>query len=135
MPGQPPTLAAYSRSSFGLRQGTKIAGGTVLSGWTQRSTNRAAQTLRLAASALRTSPSVLGAYFRRLGARMDKTQAVTSAAHQLARPTYTMWTHGEEYTDKGQDCYEERCRERVLWNLTRRAENMGMRLVASEATV
>ena len=39
---------------------------------------------------------------------------------------------GEEYTDQGQDYYEERYRERVLRQLSKRAEKLGMRLVASE---
>jgi hypothetical protein len=43
-----------------------------------------------------------------------------------------MLTRGEEYTDQGQDYYEERYRERVLRQLTQRAEKMGMKLVASE---
>ncbi len=46
--------------------------------------------------------------------RMDKPKAVTAAAHKLARLIYTMLTKGEEYTDQGQDYYEERYRERVL---------------------
>jgi hypothetical protein len=118
-----------------LCPGTKITGGKVMSGKTKRCANRAAQALRLAAAALRTSQSALGAYFRRLCARMDKPKAVTAAAHKLARLIFTMLTKGEEYTDRGQEYYEERYRERVLWNLTRRAEKTGMRLVASEATV
>jgi len=73
--------------------GTKITGGK-----TGRSANRATQVLRLAAAALRTSPSALGAYFRRLCARMEKPKAVTAAAHKLARLISTMRTKGEEYT-------------------------------------
>jgi transposase len=129
-----PSVAHFA-SWLGLCPGTKITGGKVMSGKTKRCANRAAQAQRLAASALRTSQSALGAYFRRLCARMDKPKAVTAAAHKLARLIYTMLTKGEEYTDQGQDYYEERYRERVLWNLTRRAEKMGMRLVASEAAI
>ena len=66
---------------------------------------------------------------------MDKPKAVTAAAHKLARLIYTTLTKGEEYMDQGQRYYEERYRERVLWNLTRRAEKMGMRLVACEVAV
>ena len=29
---------------------------------------------------------------------------------------------GEEYTDQGQDCYEERTRKRALWQLAQRAK-------------
>ena len=118
----------------GLCPGTQITGGKTISGKTKRCANRAAQALRLAAAALRSSQSALGAYFRRLSARMDKPKAVTAAAHKLARLIYTMLTKGEEYTDQGQDYYEERYRERVLRNLAQRAEKMGMRLVATEQT-
>ena len=116
-------------SCLGLCPGTKITGGKVMSGATKRCANRAAQALRLAAAALRTSQSALGAYFRWMCARMDKPKAVAAAAHKLARLIYTMLTKGEEYTDQGQACYEERYRQRVLHNLNRRAQQLGMALV------
>ena len=65
-------------------------------------------------------------------ARMDKPKAVTAAAHKLARLIYTMLTKGEEYTDQGQDYYEEHYHQRVLRQLAQRAEKMGMKLVANE---
>ena len=126
-----PTQAHFA-SWMGLCPGTKITGGKVMSGKIRRCANRAAQALRLAAAALRTSKSALGAYFRRMCSRMDKPKAVTAAAHKLARLIYTMLTKGEEYTDNGQDYYEERYRERVLRQLNQRAIKMGMRLVAAE---
>lgn len=103
-----------------------------VSGKTKRSANRAAQALRLAAAALRTSQSALGAYFRRLCSRMDKPKAVTAAAHKLARLIYAMLTKGQEYTDQGQDYFEERYRQRVIHNLTKRAQQLGMALVPVE---
>ena len=60
---------------------------------------------------------------------MDKAKAVTAAAHQLARLTYSMLTKGEEYTNQGQAYCEERYRHRVLHNLNRRAQQLGMTLV------
>ncbi len=116
-------------SWLGLYPGTKITGGKVMSGKTKRRANRAAHAQRLAAAALRTSQSALGAYFRRLCARMDKAKAVTAAAHKLARLIYSMLTKGEEYTDQGQAYYEARYRQRVLHNLNRRAQQLGMTLV------
>jgi hypothetical protein len=80
--------------------------------------HRAAQALKLAAAALRTSQSALGAYYRRLCSRMDKPKAVTAAAHELARLIYAMHTRGEAYTDRGQTYYEERYRRRVVANST-----------------
>ena len=64
--------------------------------------------------------------------RMDKPKAVTAAAHKLARLIYAMLTKGEEYTDQSQDYYEERYRQRVLHNLSQRANKLGMKLVAAE---
>jgi len=127
--------AGHFTSWLGLCPGTKITGGKVMSGKTKRVANRAAQALRLAAAALRSSQSALDAYFRRMCARMDKPNAVTAAAHKLARLIYTMLTKGEEYTDQGQDYYEERYRERVLRQLAQRAEKMGMKLVVNEQPV
>ena len=121
-------------SWLGLCPGTKITGGKVMSGKTKRCANRAAQALRLAAAALRSSQSALGAYYRRLCARMDRPKAVTAAAHKLARLIYAMLTNGEEYTDRGQSYFEERYRQRVLHNLAQKAKAMGMQLVPSEMT-
>ena len=104
----------------------------MLSGKTKRCANRAAQALRMAAAALRTSHSALGAYFRRMCSRMDKPKAVTAAAHKLARLIYTMLTNAEEYTDQGQEYHEERYRERGLRQLSQRAQKLGMQLVAAE---
>lgn len=117
-----------------LSPGTKISGGKTLSGRTLPSANRAAQALRLAAAALRTSQSALGAYYRRLCARMDRAKAVTAAAHKLARLIYAMLTRGEEYADQGQAYYEERYRQRVVANLSRRAQQLGLRLVPEATT-
>ncbi|MDP2093593.1 MAG: IS110 family transposase [Hydrogenophaga sp.] len=121
-------------SWLGLCPGTKITGGKVMSGKTKRCANRAAQALRLAAAALRSSQSALGAYYRRMCARMDKPKAVTAAAHKLARLIYAMLRHGQEYTDRGQDYFEERYRQRVLHNLAQKAKAMGMQLVPSKNT-
>lgn len=122
-------------SWLGLCPVTEIAGGKVMSGKTKRCANRAAQALRLATAALRSSPSALRAYYRRMCARMGRPKDVTAAAHKLARLIYAMLTHGQEYTDRGQDYFEERYRQRVLHNLAQRAKAMGMQLVPSETSV
>jgi transposase len=116
-------------SWLGLCPGTRISGGKVLGSKTKHSVNRAAQAFRQAAAALRSSKSALGAYYRRLCARMDKAKAVTAAAHKLARLFYALLTKGQEYVDQGQQYYEERYRERVLHQLQRRAHSLGMALV------
>jgi transposase len=129
--------AKHFASWLGLCPGTKISGGKVLSGTTKRTANRLAQALRMAAFALSRSKSALGAYYRRLAARLDKPKAITATAHKLARLIYTMLTKGTEYADKGQDYYEERYRQRVVHHLNRRAATLGFVLtpVAPHAPV
>ncbi len=51
---------------------------------------------------------------------------------QLRRTRYFMLTKGEEYTDQGQDYFEERYRERVVRQLQKRAEKLGLRLTPVE---
>lgn len=116
-------------SWLGLCPGTRISGGKVLGSKTKHSVNRAAQAFRQAAAALRSSKSALGAYYRRLCARMDKAKAVTAAAHKLARLFYALLTKGQEFVDQGQQYYEERYRQRVISQLQRRAQSLGMALV------
>ncbi len=74
------------------------------------------------------SKSALGAYCRRMAARMDKPKALKATAHKLARLVYTMLTKGEEYVDRGQDYYEQLHRQRVVTNLQRRAKELGFTL-------
>lgn len=117
--------AKHFASWLGLCPGTKISGGKVISAATTKNTNRAAQALKMAAVNLRASQSALGAYYRRLCGRMDKGKAVTACAHKLARLIYTLVTKGESYVDQGQAHYEEKYRQRVIKNLTKRAEALG----------
>ncbi len=126
-----PTIKHFT-SWLGLCPGTKITGGKVMSGKTKRTSNRVAQALKMAAMSLCNIKSALGAYYRRMSARMDKPKAITATAHKLARLIYTMLTKGEEYTDKGQDYYEERYRERVVSQLSKRAEKLGLKVVPAE---
>jgi transposase len=119
-------------SWLGLCPGTKISGGKVLSGASKRTANRLAQALRMAATSLRQSQSALGAYYRRLCARLDKAKAVRATAHKLARLIYTLLTKGTQYVDRGQDYYEERYRQRVVHHLSRRAAAMGFKLTPLE---
>nr|WP_319563423.1 IS110 family transposase [uncultured Rhodoferax sp.] len=122
----------YFTSWLGLCPGTKISGGKVLSSATKPCANRAAQALRMAAQALRKSQTALGAHHRRLCSRMDKPKAITASAHKLARLVYFMLTKGQAFVETGQDEYEERYRQRVVQNLTRRAHQLGFQLTPQE---
>lgn len=115
-------------SWLGLCPGTKISGGKVLSARVKRSANRARQALKMAPMTLSRSDSALGAFYRRLCARMDKPRANTAVAHKLARMVYFMLTRGEAFVDHGQQRYEDQQRQRSIGALKRRAMALGFRL-------
>ena len=115
-------------SWLGLCPGTKVSGGKVLSARTRRSTNRVRQALKLAAMSLSRNGSALGAFYRRLCARMDKPRANTAVAHKLARMIYFMITRGEDFVDRGQQHYEEQQRQRSIAALKRRAAALGFQI-------
>ena len=120
-------------SWLGLCPGTKISGGKVLSARTRRSTNRVRQALKLAAMSLSRNGSALGAFYRRLCARMDKPRANTAVAHKLARMIYFMLTRGEDYVDQGQQHYEAQQRQRSIAALKRRAADLGFAITPAAA--
>jgi transposase len=116
-------------SWLGLCPNHRISGGKVLSRRTKPCANRAAAALRLAAYALHRSQSALGAFLRRLKARVGAPKAITATAHKLARLVYSLLKHGTAYVTQGMDEYERRYRERVVQNLSRRAKELGYALV------
>ena len=83
----------------------------------------------MAARSLYHSKSALGAFFRRLKARLGAPKAITATAHKLARVFYRMIKFGSEYVNQGQEYYDRRYRTRVVSNLTRRAQELGYTLL------
>jgi hypothetical protein len=69
--------------------------------------------------------TALGAFYRRLSARVGKAKAVTATARKIATLFYNTLRHGMNYADPGASYYEERYRARVLANLQRRAKSLG----------
>ncbi len=121
--------AKHFASWLGLCPGNKISGGKILSGKTKPTANRAAQALRLAANALYRSKTALGAYFRRMRARLGAPKAITAAAHKLAKILYTMLKERKNFTEVGQAAYEQAYKERQLLSLQKRARELGYGLV------
>jgi transposase len=88
-----------------------------------------ATALRLAASCLPRSQSALGAFFRRMKARLGTPKAITATAHQLARLLDTLLKHGTVYVRQRMADYEQYYRDRMVQSLTRRAKALGYALV------
>jgi transposase len=110
----------------------KITGGQVKSTRTRRSASRAAQAFRLAAQSLKRSQTALGAFYRRMNARLDTPKAITATAHKLARIFYRLLKFGQAYVDPGMAYYETKYRLRVVANLKKRAAHLGYELTEKQ---
>ena len=119
-------------SWLSLAPGCKISGGKVLSSRTRKSNNPVAAHLRLAAVTVGKTDTALGAFYRRLAARIGKAKAVTATARKIAVLFYNTMRFGIDYKDPGADYYESAYRDRVVKQLHRRAANFGFKLEALE---
>jgi transposase len=115
--------AKHFTSWLCLAPANKISGGKILSRRTRRSGSRAAALLRLAAVTVGRTQTALGAFYRRLSARLGKAKAVTATARKIAALFYNTLRHGMAYSDPGTSYYEQRYWARVLRNLQRRAKS------------
>jgi transposase len=121
--------AKHFTSWLTLAPGNKISGGRVLSAKTRRSSNRATVVLRMIAVNIGKTETALGAFYRRMAARIGKAKAVTATARKLAVLFYNALRFGLAYVDPGVDYYEARYRERVVQHLKRRAAQLGLTVV------
>lgn len=110
----------------------KISGGRLLSSRTQPSANRAAAILRMTAMSLGRTQTALGAFYRRLAARIGKPQAITATARKIAILIYRALKGDLVYRDPGADAYDVQQRTRVLRRLRQRAGALGFELVSRE---
>jgi transposase len=125
--------AKHFTSWLCLAPSNKISGGKVLLSRTRRSGSRAAALLRLAAVTVGRTDTALGAFYRRLSARIGKVKAITATARKIAVLFYNAMHHGMDYIDPGASSYEARYRARVIGNLRRRAKAFGFALQPMEA--
>jgi transposase len=120
-------------SWLGLAPQNRVSGGALLSSRTPASANRAAAMLRMIALAVARTDTALGAFYRRLAARISKPKALTATARKIAILVYKMLRGELEYADPGADAYHTRQRDRALRSLRRRASSLGFDLIEQHA--
>lgn len=118
-------------SWLSLSPGNKKSGGKVLSSKTGRTKNRATTLLRIAAVNVGKTETALGAFYRRLAARIGKAKAVIATARKMAVLFYAMMKYGRAYVEPGAEYYETQYRNRLLLNLKKRAKRLGYELIAN----
>lgn len=115
-------------SWLGLCPANEVSGGKILKRGSKKNTNRARLALRTAARSLHGSKSSLGAFYRRMRARLGPLKANLAAAHKMARIIYFMLRDKKPYNDPGEGYYLEKNRNRIVRNLKRQAALLGFEL-------
>jgi transposase len=118
-----------------LAPGCKISGAKILSAHTRKSSNRVTAHLRLAAVTVGRTQTALGAFYRRLAARIGNAKAVTATARKIAVLFYNAMRYGMNYVDPGANHYEQQYRDRVIKQLYRRAGEFGFALTPKPMSV
>jgi hypothetical protein len=118
---------------LGLAPRHEISGGKVLRRHTLKTRNRAGQALRLVAQAAGRSASGLGAFYRRMRARLGPQSAIVATAHKIARILYHMLTHRTPFRDVSPEEYTRRTRAREIPALRKKAARLGLTVVEGQA--
>ena len=116
-------------SWLALAPHNKVSGGRLLSSRTAPSANRAAAVLRRCAMSLSRTSTALGAFYRRLAARVGKAKAITATARKLAVLVYRALSGRLVYQDPGAIRYHLINRAREIKSLRKRAQLLGLQLI------
>jgi transposase len=116
-------------SWLGLAPHHEVSGGKTWRRSTRQSCNRAGHAFRPAAQAVSRSQNSLGAFYRRMRARLGPKPAIVATAHKIARIAYHLLTHRTPYRDLSAAGYERRARGREISALRKEATRSGRMLV------
>ena len=106
-----------------------ISGGKLIRQTREKSRNRVACVLRMAAVSLLRSDSYLGARYRSLRTRLGAPKAIKAMARYLACIIYRLFTKGQAWVDRGAEHYEQERQTREMARLQAQATSRGFRLV------
>ena len=123
-----PSAAAFA-NWLALCPGNKKSGGKVLSSKTRPTNSRASHALRLAAQTLARCHSHLGSFYRSMRARLGGPQAITAAAHKLARIVYHLLTTRAHYDETVFAVEQQKQKLRLHKRLSKQAQLLGFQLI------
>jgi transposase len=92
---------------------------------------RAGSAFWMAAVPLSRTNTALGAFQRRLAARIGKSKALIATARMIAILYYKTLQYGMSFQDQSASSYQQATRERQLQGHQRRTKAMGYQLVAT----
>jgi transposase len=120
-------------SWLGVAPHNAISGGKVLHSRILPVRNRAGQAFRQAATAVSSSSSAFGAFYRRKRAQAGPLHAQVATANKIARTVYHMLKYHVQYQAMGAEEFERRHRERDIKALRKKANQLGFTLVESQS--
>lgn len=123
----------YFASWLGLSPAERSSAGRVKSNTTKKTAHRASQVFQLAAQSVSRSKTALGAFYRRLKARIGAPKALTATARKIALIFYQMVTRREPYREMSDTAYMQQQRDRWLQRVKRQAKELGYVLTPQEA--
>ena len=116
-------------SWLGLAPHNEKSGGKILRNRVGKRPNRVAHALRLAAVSLLRSNTALGAYHRRMRAKIGPAQAVVATAHKLAVIIFYMLRDKTPFKARNAEAYDIHIRDRQIKALERNAKRLGFAVV------
>ena len=119
-----PTVKHFT-SWLGLAPQHQGSAGKIKSRRVRRGACRAGRALRLAAQGLHHARHALGAFYRRIQARVGAPKAIVATARKLAERVYRLLRYGAAYVCQGAEAYEAAYRAKLVKGLARRAAEFG----------
>ena len=120
-------------SWLGLAPNPQISADYRRKGKTKRVKNLLACNLKTAGMTVQRTDSFLGAFHRRLKARVGPAKAKNAAARKMAIILYRLVKYGGQAVKFSAEQYEQLYLKRKLENLARQAKHLGFTLVAKQA--
>jgi transposase len=121
--------AEHFTSWLGLSPNHRGSGGKLHRRRVKPSASRANRAFRLAASGCHHAKNALGAFYRRLAARIGSGKALVATARKIAVRYYLVLTGKLEYQRQEPKDYEETYRQKLTAGLAKRAAALGYQLV------
>lgn len=84
-------------------------------------------------AAIKKKGSYYKAKYYRLKSRRGARKAIVAIAHRMAKAIYSIIKNGDRYKDLGEEYLSKPNRQRVLKNLAKKADELGMKLVPCES--
>jgi transposase len=127
--------AAHAASWAGMCPGNRESAGKQMSGRTRKANSYLRRDLCQAAwAASHTKGTYLMALYRRLRVRCGHTKAIFAVAHQILIIAYQLLRNGEDYKERGEDCFDRRNKTKTVMHLLGRLANLGYEITLLPAT-